>query len=375
MANGEVFSKGLHQLVAQWCDHSDDDACAKALQKTHRALILCSAHPKSWATSEMMGAVQNRMPKLLSALYRGSEATRNAAIELLGALLRRGLVKPHNAVAHLVAAHGDASPTVRNTAHELLSLEIWRSPDALNAENVSTGAKACCDLRVAHRAEALKAATGDAQQRIQMAWNAERLDAARAPRPFCPASIARAVSFFTVKRQRRRRRHTPRSPRRSSSACAPARRCGARCCASSSLRWWTRAMRLIRRKTLRRGCATTGASSSSSHRCRTRTASGASSYPSSRITASVAHPSCATVSAPSWCSGTTRSRAMRSSSFFDENARRAARLQWWCGWRSTSQMSAACCPRRQTPRAPSRWPCRTALARRWRRCGRCGCHH
>ena len=161
----------MHQLVADGCDHSDDDACAKALQKTQTALSLCSGHPKSWATFEFLGAVQNRMQNLLSALHRGPEATRTASIKLHGALLRHGLVKPHNAVAHLVAAHADASPTVRNTARELLLLEIWRSPDVLNAENVSTGAKAC---RGIHNARSQQTRRPDERDRTDTSFSPAR---------------------------------------------------------------------------------------------------------------------------------------------------------------------------------------------------------
>lgn len=95
--------------------------------------------------STLVGGVLTKQTPRLFAMTQSKEAgLRIASLELLGQLLRQGLVNPNEAVPYLLALQGDVeNDGVRKFALQLLTVEGEKRPDMLR-QRVCAGVKQAC---------------------------------------------------------------------------------------------------------------------------------------------------------------------------------------------------------------------------------------
>ena len=98
--------------------------------------------------STLVGGVLTKQTPRLFAMTQDKEAgLRVASLELLGQLLRQGLVNPNEAVPFLLALQGDVeNDHVRKFALNLLTLEGEKRPDMLR-QRVCAGVKQACKFQ------------------------------------------------------------------------------------------------------------------------------------------------------------------------------------------------------------------------------------
>ena len=87
------------------------------------------------------GVLTSHADRLFEMLHSKSAAIRMSTLELLGLLLRQGLVNPNEAVPHLFALQGDVeNQKIRSLALRLLMAEGEKRPDTLR-QRICTGVK------------------------------------------------------------------------------------------------------------------------------------------------------------------------------------------------------------------------------------------